>query len=163
MLVASPSRDLFKGDHSCFIIVVLVLFCWYIFVYLLMNVLESQCSWLCLHEIFTNVNIVVSLFLFVYFVYIYSCSVCWYIFVYLYIIFMLLFVAILSSAIICKQVCLRHCFVVVAFAYNFKMKRCKTKTTQPRFCRFHNNTILCKRLTFVVHCIPEIDFCFHDF
>ena len=48
----------------------------------LMNVLEDKCSWVRINEIFINVNIVFSLLLFVYFVYIYSCSICCWIFVY---------------------------------------------------------------------------------
>ena len=45
---------------------------------------EGKCSWVCLLEISININsIVVSLLLFVYFVYKYSCSVYCCIFVYL--------------------------------------------------------------------------------
>ena len=67
----------------CFVNIYSCGVCRYIFVYLLINVLKGECSWLCFLEIFIIVNIVVSLLLFVYFVNIYSCSVCWYIFVYL--------------------------------------------------------------------------------
>ena len=56
----------------------------------LMNVLEGECSWIRILERFINANNVVSLLLFVYFVYIYSCSVCCCIFVYLFIHFFML-------------------------------------------------------------------------
>ena len=39
---------------------------------------------------------------------------------------------ILSSAIICKKVCLLHCFKFLAFVYNFNVNRCKTNTTVSR-------------------------------
>ena len=49
----------------------------------LMNVLEGECSWLCLLEISINLNIVLYvIFVYVLFVYIFSCSVCRFIFVY---------------------------------------------------------------------------------
>ena len=42
--------------------------------------------------------------------------------------FFLVFAVILRNAIICKYVCLLHCFVFVDFPYNFNVKRCKSKT-----------------------------------
>ena len=95
----------------------------------LMNVLEGECSRLCLLEISINANM-----FFVYFVYIYSCNVCFYIFVYLFTtLFMLMFVVIflftclslflcwlyfvvvLCNTIICKQFCLLHWFCFCSF------------------------------------------------
>ena len=46
--------------------------------------------------------------------------------------FMLVFVVILSSTIICKQVC----FVLVASVYNFNVKQFKSKTPVFRFFSF---------------------------
>ena len=76
----------------------------------LMNVLEGECSWLCLLEVSINVEIVVYIHFcrFVYFVAIYSCSVCCCIFIFH--LFMLVLGVILNTAIICKQV---HCFIFV--------------------------------------------------
>ena len=47
-----------------------------------------------------------------------------------------MFVVILSNTIICKQVCVLHCFVFVAFVYNFIVKQCKRKTPVFRFFIF---------------------------
>ena len=47
--------------------------------------------------------------------------------------FMVVFVGVILSAIICKQV---HSFVFVAFVYNFNIKRCKGKTPDSRFVSF---------------------------
>ena len=41
--------------------------------------------------------------------------------------FMLVFVIILCSTIICKQVCSLHSYVFVAFVYNFNVNRCRSK------------------------------------
>ena len=55
--------------------------------------------------------------------------------------FMLVFVIILSSTLICKQVCLPALFFCVAFIYKFNVKRCKSKTSVPRIFIFV--TIFC--------------------
>ena len=47
--------------------------------------------------------------------------------------FMLVFVVILSNTMICKQC---HCFVFVAFVYNFNVKQCKSKTPVLLFDNF---------------------------
>ena len=94
----------------------------------LMNVLEGKCSWLRLQEISTNVNNVV---------YINSCSVvCVFLFTCLLFFFILVFVVILSSKIICKQGCLLHYFVFVDFVYNFHVKLRKCKALVSRFLNF---------------------------
>ena len=58
---------------------------------------------------------------------------CWYIFVYLFTILMLRFVVILSNTIICKQVCLLHCFIFVVFVCNYNLRHFKSKTPVSRF------------------------------
>ena len=45
--------------------------------------------------------------------------------------FMLLFVVMLSSSVICKQVCLLQCYVFVVCVHNLKVKPCKSKTPAP--------------------------------
>ena len=61
-----------------------------------------------------------------YFVYTYSCSVaCGFLFVCLPL-FMQVFVVVLSSTIMCKQVCSLHCFVFVAFVC-WLVKRTETE------------------------------------
>ena len=47
---------------------------------------------------------------------------------------------VLSSAIICKQVCLLHCFIFVTFVYNYNCKTMlKTKHYDLGLFHFHNN------------------------
>ena len=99
----------------------------------LINFLEVECSLLRLLEMSINANIVVSLLLFVYFVYIIASSVCC---VFLFTslpFFMLVFVVILSSSTICKQVCLLPSFILVTFVYNFNVKQCKSNIPASRF------------------------------
>ena len=91
-----------------------------------MNVLEMEFSWLWLVEIYINEYIIVVLW------YVYFC-------LFVYHFFMQMFVVILSSTIICKQVCLLHCFVFVAYIYNLNVQRCKSKTPVSGFLHFHNN------------------------
>ena len=55
-------------------------------------------------------------------------GVCCCIFVGLFTFLISMFVVILNSTIICKQVCLLHCFVFVALVYNFNVKQWKSKT-----------------------------------
>ena len=50
--------------------------------------------------------------------------------------FMLMFVVILNSTIICKKVSWLYSFVFVAFVYNFNIKGCKSKTPVFRFFIF---------------------------
>ena len=69
----------------------------------LMYVLESKCSRLPLLAITTTM------------------------FTFIIVVSMLAFVVILINTNICKQVCSLHCFVSVAFVYNFNVKRHKTK------------------------------------
>ena len=51
--------------------------------------------------------------------------------------------------IICKQVCLLHCFGFVDFVYNFNVKRCKTIEPVLRFFRFRNNMYNLARLCWI--------------
>ena len=62
--------------------------------------------------------------------------------------FMSVFVVILSSTIICKQFCLLHCCVFVAFVYNFNVKRCKSKIPVSRFSNFVTVWWFLSQLTF---------------
>ena len=50
--------------------------------------------------------------------------------------FMLMFVVVVSSTIICKQVCVLHCFVFLAVVYKFNVKRYKGKAPAFRFFHF---------------------------
>ena len=103
-----------------------------------MNILEAECSLLCLLEISINVNIVVYIhyccfcILFTFILVVLFVDFC----ILIYHFFMLVFVVILSSTIICKQVCLLNCVVFVALVYNFNVKPCQSKKHQ-RIWIFH--------------------------
>ena len=56
--------------------------------------------------------------------------------------FMMVFVVILKSTLVCKQVCLQHCFVFVVFVYNFDAKRSKCNTPVFRFFHYRNNILI---------------------
>ena len=84
----------------------------------LMNVLKGECLWIWLLEISINVNMFTFIIVAFVVVFLFTCFP----------FFMLVFVVILSSTIICKQVCLLALFShFVAFVYNFNVKRCKGK------------------------------------
>ena len=50
--------------------------------------------------------------------------------------FTLVFIVILSSTIICKQICGLHCFVFIALVYNFNAKQSKNNTPVSGFFIF---------------------------
>ena len=89
------------------------------------SVYFDECSWLRLLEISINVNhdfythftYIVYIYIIVY---IYYCRVVC--------VFLLPFVMLVFVVILSKQVCLLHCFIFVAFVYNFIVERCKSKT-----------------------------------
>ena len=77
-----------------------------------------------------NVNIIVYIhysFLFILFTFILVNVVCEFFFTCLQFCLMLVFVVILSSMIICKQICLLYCFAFAVFVYNFNVKRTSIK------------------------------------
>ena len=106
----------------------------------LINVLEGECSPsrnLCKYKH----RYLHSLLLFVYFVYIYPYSVvCGFMFTCLPF-FMLVFIVILSHTIICKQVCLLHCFAFAVLVQNFNVKQCKGNRPVSGFFIFITNSI----------------------
>ena len=102
-----------------------------------MNVLEGICSWLRILEIPLNVKIVVHCCcLCILFTFILVVFVVVYLFTRLPFFVMLVFVVISVSTIICKQACLLHCFILVAFLYDLNVKRYKCKPPLSRFVIF---------------------------
>ena len=100
---------------------------------------EGECSCFRLLEIAINVSIVVYTHyccLFILFTFILIVLLLYFLFACLLFFLMVVFLVILNSTIICKQDCLLHCFVFVAFVYNFSVKGCKNKTPASWFFLF---------------------------